>query len=545
MKNHARNTLIALLTLMFILSITRFARAAGPSINLPPGTVSAKFDYPGSNSYWTITLSYVPLGYDVTNEAYTGWCNDESHFISSGETLDGVTLYSSYAQTVYPGDWNRVNYIINHPQGLWTDVQDAIWYYIDGHAMPSSAAGKAMVNDATAYGGGFEPAPGQLLAVVVWKETYQTTFIAVVVPAQLTVNNGGHGTASGQGSYPAGSSATFGITPTTVSGGTGVQYIFTGWSSSDTGGYTGPLSTNSVIMNNNITETANWQTQYQLTVNSAYGTALGAGWYNDGTTGVPFSVSPTTVSGGTGIQYVFTGWTSSDTGGYTGSASSSTVTMSNPITETATWQTQYLLTVTSPYDTPGGGGWYPSGSTAYATLSSGGPISGGTGIRYVFTSWSGDASGTGLTSAGIIMSGPKTATAVWTTQYYLTVLTSPSGLTPTIPGAGWYDGGSAVPLTAPPTLESPSTRTFGNFLYWDVDGTSQGIGVNSITVHMSPHTATAHYTTPAVGGEWAPITMQALSPIGTLQLMAPWIALGLFAAASAIAASRRLFKKRW
>jgi hypothetical protein len=172
---------------MFILSITRFVRGAGFSINLPPGTVSATYEYPGPDSYWNITLSNVPPGYDVINGAYTGWCNDETHYITNGETLNGVTLYSSYAQTVYNGDWPRVNYIINHPQGSWQDVQDAIWYYIDGHLMPSSVAGIAMVNDANLNGGSFEPAPGQLLAVIVWEATYQTTFIAVTVPVHLTV----------------------------------------------------------------------------------------------------------------------------------------------------------------------------------------------------------------------------------------------------------------------------------------------------------------------------------------------------------------------
>jgi uncharacterized repeat protein (TIGR02543 family) len=445
MKNHARNAVMALLALMLILSITRFAKAAGPSINLPPGTVNATYHYPGSNSYWTITLSNVPSGYDVTNGAYTGWCNDETHYINNGETLVDVTLYSSYEQSVYPGDWNRVNYIINHPQGIWQDVQDAIWHYIDGHTMPSSAAGIAMVNDADAYGGGFEPAPGQLLAVVVWKAGYQTTFIAVIVPAQLTVNNGGHGAASGQGSYPAGTPATFGITPTTV-------------------------------------------------------------------------------SGGTGVQYVFIGWTSSDLGGYTGASSSSTVTMSNSITETAIWQTQYWLTVTSPYDTTGGGGWYPSDSTAHATLSSGGPISGGTGTRYVFTSWSDDASGTGLTSAGITMSAPKTATAVWTTQFYLTVLTSPLGIG-TIGGAGWYNQGEGAPLTAPINLGG--YRLIKVPFSWDVDGGSQGIAT-SITVTMNaPHTATAHYSNLPVGGEWV--------PIDKVQLLAPWTCWALFATVIAVA----------
>ena len=103
----------------------------------------------------------------------------------------------------------------------------------------------------------------------------------------------------------------------------------------------------------------------------------------------------------------------------------------------------------------------------------------------------------------------------------MTVLTVPSGA-PMIAG-GWYDEGSVVTLTAPPV--SGNYR----FSYWDVDGISQGIGVNPITVHMSSHTATAHYciagVTPSVGGEWSPITMQALTPANTRQMLALWISL--------------------
>ena len=43
------------------------------------------------------------------------------------------------------------------------------------------------------------------------------------------------------------------------------------------------------------------------------------------------------------------------------------------------------------------------------------------GTQYVFTGWSGDASGSSSPSNPIIMNGPKTATANWKTQYYLTV----------------------------------------------------------------------------------------------------------------------------
>jgi hypothetical protein len=81
-----------------------------------------------------------------------------------------------------------------------------------------------------------------------------------------------------------------------------------------------------------------------------------------------------------------------------------------------------------------------------------------------------------------------------TQQYYLTVKTAPSGIT-TIPGQGWYNQGTNVTLTAPSYI-TVSSNTQYRFTYWDVDGTSQGTGVNPITVSMNAnHTATAHYIT--------------------------------------------------
>jgi hypothetical protein len=156
---------------------------------------------------------------------------------------------------------------------------------------------------------------------------------------------------------------------------------------------------------------------------------------------------------------------------------------------------RYYLTVVSPYDTPGGMGWYDNGTTAYATLTTGTVDIIPGWVRAVFTGWSGDASGTGLMSNPITMDGPKTAVANWVIQYYLDVVTRPSNLPP-IPGADWYDNCTWVKLTAPQYV--PNATGVGgvryDFTYWDVDGASQGIGVNPINIHVNePHVATAHF----------------------------------------------------
>ena len=77
-------------------------------------------------------------------------------------------------------------------------------------------------------------------------------------------------------------------------------------------------------------------------------------------------------------------------------------------------------------------------------------------------------------------------------KYFLKVTTEPAHVV-TILGEGWYEENAHVSLTAPWTiLVSKGVRY--NFSFWDVDGLSQGKGVNSINVFMDTnHTATAHY----------------------------------------------------
>src|SRR5665647_3130548 len=76
---------------------------------------------------------------------------------------------------------------------------------------------------------------------------------------------------------------------------------------------------------------------------------------------------PTTV---TGERYIFTGWTGSGIGSYSGTNNPATVTMNSAsITETATWEHQYQLTIISPQGTvTGNNTWYDVGTTTTATL---------------------------------------------------------------------------------------------------------------------------------------------------------------------------------
>lgn len=309
----------------------------------------------------------------------------------------------------------------------------------------------------------------------------------------LTVNSP-YATPSGAGWYDENSLAYATLDTEVVSGGTGIQHVFTHWSGNASG--TDYAQSDPITMDAPKNAEARWKTQYQLTIdNGGHGTTSPASgnWYDAGAE-VTITMNSDTTSNTTDTRYLLSSWTGTGLGSYTGSENPCVVEMNAPITETASWKAQYYLNVTSPYGTKGGAGWYDSGSTAHATLDTG-TINGTTGIRYVFIQWSDDASGTDYTqSNSISMNGPKTATASWKTQYYFTIETDPTGLSPkpTVSPTGlWYDSGTQVNLTAEKIEDY-------KFDHWDIDGTAQDPSANPISLTMDePHTTTAHYTTVA------------------------------------------------
>lgn len=264
----------------------------------------------------------------------------------------------------------------------------------------------------------------------------------------LTVNSD-YGSPTGAGWYNFGETASSSVSPSIVSGGTGIQYICTGWTGTGSAPASGTTTnTGTFVMTEASSVTWNWTTQYYLTVASPYGSPTGAGWYNSGATASSSVSSP--VNGGAGTQYVCAGWTVTvkDSSPSSGSGSSTSFSMTGPTTVNWNWTTQYYLTVTSAYGSPTGEGWYDSGATASSSVTS--PASGGMGIQCICTGWTGTGSapdsGSG-TATSFAISEASSVTWNWTMQYQLTV-TSPYG-SPT--GAGWYNSGA----TASSSVSSP------------------------------------------------------------------------------------------
>jgi len=239
------------------------------------------------------------------------------------------------------------------------------------------------------------------------------------------------GYVNGQGWYPAGSWVRISARDV-VAGDTGTQYRFDNWSGAIFS-VDSHQPANSVLIDNPKLITANWITQYKLTVNSAYGNPAGDNWYDSGSSATASVTTP--VDGGTGTRYVFTGWT----GDMTTQSPSIPIAMDAPHTLTAGWKTQYFLTINANGGTVDrSGDWFDEDTsvTVSATAVSH-EVQNQT--RLSFAGWSGDVTSTAL-SVNVFIDSPKTLSASWDIQYYLRVISSYSSTS----GEGWYKAGSTA-----------------------------------------------------------------------------------------------------
>ncbi len=145
------------------------------------------------------------------------------------------------------------------------------------------------------------------------------------------------------------------------------------------------------------------------------------------------------------IRHRFNSWNDGNT------STSRTLTALETQNYTATYITDYYLSVNSPYGLASGEGWYENGTTAYAILDTG-VIDYLNGTQKAFANWYGHASGSNFAqSNAITMDGPKNASANWKTQHLISFAAAPSSGGSTSPAGTnlWKDAGS-VSITATP-----------------------------------------------------------------------------------------------
>ena len=137
--------------------------------------------------------------------------------------------------------------------------------------------------------------------------------------------------------------------------------VFDGWVGKGVGSYSGLNRSSIVNMDGNISEYAQWRTQYYLNVTTPYGSANGSGWYDNGS--VTYISIPSNIIYINNTQReVFDGW----------NIGNKNITLKLNVNKnyniSPIWTTQYYLNVTTPYGSANGSGWYDNGSVTNISI---------------------------------------------------------------------------------------------------------------------------------------------------------------------------------
>lgn len=143
----------------------------------------------GDTSYFTSTLSGVPSGLDLTNGDYQGWCADRSVYMPRGEQLT-VQLTNLYDFTVQDESWNKINDVLNHPNGATRiELQNVIWYFLNQYSASLLTENEQLL--IAAAHDDFVPQTGDWIGILAepiqntsnpWP--FQVSFVQLRVPSQ-------------------------------------------------------------------------------------------------------------------------------------------------------------------------------------------------------------------------------------------------------------------------------------------------------------------------------------------------------------------------
>ena len=436
-----------------------------------------------------ITFNWTPGAQHTLNVPTPQYFGLYSRYQFSGAQNQTITTPSS--STTYTANFGT-EYALTVSAGAGGSVSSGGGWYSSGTVVPISATANSgySFSSWTGSGSGSYSGNSSSASVTMNAPIFETAnFTPNPVYISLTVQPSPSGrsftvdgttyTTSQIFSWVSGSSHTIAAT-SPQSGGTGIQYAWSSWS--DGGGIS-----HTVAPTSGTTYTANFSTQYYLTISAGTGGSASpaSGWNNSGTV---VSISAT-ASGG----YAFSSWTGSGSGSYSGVSSFTSVTMNGPITETASFTPNPISVTVQPnplgrsftvdgtaYTTSQTFSWVSGSSHTIATTS---PQSGGTGIQYAWSSWS---DGGGMSHSVAPTSG-TTYTASFTTQYYLTMNAGTGGSVSS--ASGWYNSGTGVGISA--------TASGGySFSSWTGSGSGSYSGASSSTsVTMNgPITETANFT---------------------------------------------------
>ncbi len=226
----------------------------------------------------------------------------------------------------------------------------------------------------------------------------------------LTVNST-YGNVSGNSGFIAYSKTTINV-PSTIYLNKNTRVVFLSWKGTGLGSYTGTNNQSTIYLDQNITETANWETEYYLKINSSYGQVSGSGWY-PANTYANYSLSSNVIYQNNVSRVLFSNWSNGN------KKLSGTVYLSSSKNIFPIWQQQYFINIHSSLANISQTGWYSKNSvlniTLKHTLINSTPYQ-----RVAFYSWNNGAKSSNLS---LIVSSPLSLSPIYKNQYLTTFKT--------------------------------------------------------------------------------------------------------------------------
>ncbi len=187
------------------------------------------------------------------------------------------------------------------------------------------------------------------------------------------------------------------------------RVVFISWTGTGLGSYTGISNYSTIYLNQNITETANWEKEYYLKVNSSYGQVSGSGWY-PANTFVNYSLSSNIIYQDNVSRVVFSNWSDGN------KKVSGSIYLSSPKNIFPNWQQQYFIEINSSIGNISQTGWYSKNSILNVTLKKSLISYNNPNQRIAFYSWNNGAKSRNLS---LIVSSPLSLSPIYKNQYLI------------------------------------------------------------------------------------------------------------------------------
>jgi hypothetical protein len=379
------------------------------------GTVSPGSGWKSSGA--TVSISATPTSNTSVSYSFSGWTGNGSGSYSGANTPASITINGPITENATFVQ-NPVQVTVqSNPTGhsfsvdgtTYTATQAFSWNPGSSHTIATTSPQNGSPDVRYVWSNWSDGGPISHTVAPTTNKTYTAKF---ATQYYLTMSHGTGGTLNPVSGWKnSGATVSVSATPTNNSS---VSYNFSGWTGTGTGSYTGTNNPTSIAMNGPITENASFtQNNVQVTVQtnplgrtfSVDGTAYSSTQMFSWVPGSSHTIATTSPqSGATSVRYVWSKWSD-------GGAISHTVAPTTNKTYTATFTTQYYLTMN--HGTGGTvappSGWKNSGVVVSISAT---PASG-----YSFRSWTGSGTGsyTGSTNpSSITIGGPITEAAAFT-----------------------------------------------------------------------------------------------------------------------------------